>query len=306
MKIKSCKFQKIQIFLILALLVIILCLVARSNNEDTTVSIVNEWIGRKIEMPNNFQCNVLAGDTAINIGDVLLNSQYKILLYVDSVGCISCKLHLPEWNRLIKEFEDLSVSKPVFLFFFHLKDKKELSLLLKRENFNYPVFIDMKDELNKLNNFSTQSDFQCFLLDKNNNVLLVGNPVKNFRIKDLYLKIILNQELEYKSAKQQIEQTEVKVDNESVSLGNFDWQVEQRCTFVLKNTGVNLLVIDHVSTSCGCTTIGFSKEPVRPGDSLSLYVVYKAYNPEYIDKTIKVYCNAKSSPAILRINGTAK
>lgn len=306
MKNEFCKFRNILIFSILALLVFILWLVARSNNEDTTVSIVNEWIGRRIEMPDNLQCKVLGGDATINIDDALLNSQYKILLYVDSIGCLPCKLHLPEWNKLIKEFEAMSISKPVFLLFFHLEDRKELGLLLKRENFNYPVFIDMKDELNKLNNFSSQSDFQCFLLDKCNNVLLVGNPVKNFRIKDLYLKTILNQELEYKSAKQQIEQTEVKVDNESVSLGNFDWQVEQRCTFVLKNTGVNLLVIDHVSTSCGCTTIGFSKEPVRPGDSLSLYVVYKAYSPEYIDKTIKVYCNAKSSPAILRINGTAK
>ena len=76
--------------------------------------------------------------------------------------------------------------------------------------------------------------------------------------------------------------------------------------FTLKNTGTNPLVVDNVSTSCGCTSVDYSKEPVRPGNSILLNVTYKADDPVHFDKTITVYCNAESSPVVLRITGDAE
>lgn len=61
-----------------------------------------------------------------------------------------------------------------------------------------------------------------------------------------------------------------------------------------------------MTTSCGCTQVTYSKEPVLPGDLVSLHVTYKADHPEHFDKTITVYCNAKPSPVILRITGDAE
>ena len=92
----------------------------------------------------------------------------------------------------------------------------------------------------------------------------------------------------------------------TVSLGSFDWKKEQKATFILKNTGNHPLVIEHVNTSCGCTTVDYPEEPVRPRDSISLQVTYKADHPEHFNKTIIVYCNAESSPLRLKISGTAK
>ncbi|WP_291527977.1 DUF1573 domain-containing protein [Bacteroides sp. UBA939] len=298
------KFNKILVFLILIFAVFIFCF-DRLNKDNITVAFVNEWIGREIKMPNNYQCNLLGTDTA-NVSTILLDSEYKILLYVDSAGCMGCKLQLPRWDMMIKEFEYMSLNKPAFLLFFHQKNEKELSLLLKRENFNYPVFIDTKGEMGQLNNFPPQPDFQCFLLDRNNKVLLVGNPVKNIMIKELYVKTILNQEIVLNSDKQQSIQTEVSVDDAFISLGKFDWTQEQNAMFTLINTGTNPLVVDDVSTSCGCTSVEYSQKPVRPGDSVSLHVTYKAEHPEHFDKTITVYCNAKPSPVVLRITGDAE
>lgn len=42
-----------------------------------------------------------------------------------------------------------------------------------------------------------------FLLDKNNKVLLVGNPVKNIKIRNLYLKTILSREMKASRDEQQ-------------------------------------------------------------------------------------------------------
>jgi hypothetical protein len=42
--------------------------------------------------------------------------------------------------------------------------------LFQRDEFNYPVFIDEKNLIKKLNNFPQNDEFQCFLLYKDNKV----------------------------------------------------------------------------------------------------------------------------------------
>lgn len=195
------KSKRTLAFLILASVVFISYFINRRAKDRTTKTDVSNLIGQKNRIPNNYQYNLLSTDTTINIGEALLKSEYKILLYVDSAGCMTCKLHLSKWNNLIKESEYLPLDKLSFLLFFHQNNKKELSLLIKRENFNYPVFIDVKNEINQLNNFPTQSDLQCFLLDKDNKVLLIGNPVKNSKIKELYMRVILSKETGQKKNK---------------------------------------------------------------------------------------------------------
>ena len=62
--------------------------------------------------------------------------------------------------------------------------------VLKRDGITTPVCFDMEDHLNALNRFPPRDDFQCFLLDENNRVVCIGNPVHNPRIKEMYLSEI--------------------------------------------------------------------------------------------------------------------
>ena len=117
----------------------------------------------------------------------------------------------------------------------------------------------------------------------------------------LNLKIIKGEKIERRDESKVIK-TEVDASNISVSLGRFDWQEEQKATFILKNVGDKPLVIQDVATSCGCTTVAYSKEPALPGKEM----VYKAEHPEHFDKTITVYCNTENSPLVLKISGDAK
>ena len=50
----------------------------------------------------------------------------------------------------------------------------------------------------------------------------------------------------------------------------------------------------------------FKRLGVKAGKDIKLEVGYKADNPEYFDKTITVFCNAKFSPIQLRITGNAR
>ena len=75
-----------------------------------------------------------------------------------------------------------------FIFCFQSKSEKELLNILKRDNFNNSVFIDKESKLDSIYHFSRDLNYQCFLLNKENEIVLVGNPALNPQIWDLYRK----------------------------------------------------------------------------------------------------------------------
>lgn len=74
--------------------------------------------------------------------------------------------------------------------------------------------------------------------------------------------------------------------------------------FEVKNVGDAPLVITRVMSSCGCTTPEFSKEPIAPGKSGQITVIYNPEGRVYpFVKTISVYSNGKQGPLVLTIKG---
>ena len=153
------------------------CKSKKSN--DPADDVVTSWIGKTIKFPKNAQCSVLGEYTPCKFSVV---KPYKILLYTDSTGCTSCKLRIDEWKNLIKEADTTMHGKVDFFFYFYPKNDGFIYDLMKRENFRDQVYIDNRDELNRLNNLPKTMDYQCFLLDRNNKVLLVGNPTFNSNV----------------------------------------------------------------------------------------------------------------------------
>lgn len=46
------------------------------------------------------------------------------------------------------------------------------------------------------------------------------------------------------------------------------------CTFTITNTGSKPAVIYNVTTTCGCTDVNWTKEPIRPGQTGKISVTY--------------------------------
>jgi len=173
----------------LMIVLLFLCACKKDGRLQTARQIVAEWTGKEILFPEGMPCQSLGRDTlCIN----LYSSSYKILLYVDSTGCSSCRLKLPEWKQIIAEADSLFAGEVDFLFFFQPKkqDEKELQFLFRQYGFQHPVFIDTNNEIDKLNTFPSQLDFQCFLLGRDNKVLMIGNPSVNTGIWQLFKRYI--------------------------------------------------------------------------------------------------------------------
>lgn len=273
------------------------------NSEKKEIArIVSYWQNREIKFPTD--TSFISYSRKWGERKVFLKKEkYVILSYIDSTGCMSCKLQLPEWSKFICMVDSISHGTIPFIFAFQSKTRQDLIHFLKKTGFEYPVYIDEKDNFGQLNKFSSNIQLQTFLLDENNKVLAIGNPIHNPKIKELYLNII--------QGKKDIEgektlRTEINIEEPLISLGRFNWKEERKATFKIENIGKNPLVINDITTSCGCTSVDYSKEPVRPGDSISLQVTYKADHPEHFDKTITVYCNANPSLVHLKIMGDAE
>ena len=75
--------------------------------------------------------------------------------------------------------------------------------------------------------------------------------------------------------------------------------------FEFINTGAEPLIITNVQTSCGCTTPGWSREPVKPGITGYVDVQFDPRGrPGDFYKTITVSSNATNSPVTLIIQGS--
>lgn len=272
----------------------------KDENKKHAESVLREWMNKEIVFPNKMYFSIQGKE---NVDFRIKDTEYKIVAYVDSAGCTSCKLHLSKWKELIHYVDSIQSERVQFLFFFFPKNGRDIYHTMRMDKFTYPVCVDTLDSFNKLNHFPDDVRFQTFLLNKENKVVAVGNPIHNPNIRDLFLNIISGGT---SLPDEKRPQTEVKIEALSMDLGMFDWKKEQKCIFTVENTGKELLVIDDVNTSCGCITVEYSREPVQSGKTIDITVVYKAEYPEHFNKTITVYCNSPVSPLQLKIKGDAK
>lgn len=73
-------------------------------------------------------------------------------------------------------------------------------------------------------------------------------------------------------------------------------------TFNFRNIGDGMLQINDVTTSCGCTASKYSNEPVAPGESGTVEVIFDSYGREGKQlKNANVWTNCGENPVKLQI-----
>lgn len=276
-----------------------LTLSCKMNESEQIETLLSQWNGKEILFPDDLSFEIL-GEKEIDFN--VPDNGYKVVHYIDSIGCTSCKLNLNEWKEYISYMDSITNHTVPCLFFIHAKQKREIKIALKENSFEYPICFDVENKFYQHNKFPMMPVLQTFLLDKDNRIVGMGNPVKNPRVRELYLNIIkgvkTKQELE-------LSQTMVELKNNEFDFGNFPWDVQQDTIVSLTNIGSKPLVIHDISTSCGCTVVDYDRQPILPGRSIVLNVVFNAEYPGYFRKNIVVHCNTQSSPLVFWIKGTA-
>lgn len=111
----------------------------------------------------------------------------KIATYIDG-NCEVCINHLKDWASFIDNNKD-DLDGVDLLFFVHAYDYSSFEYLVKDLFFAYPVIYDANEEYSRRNRL-LDTDYQTFLLDENNEIRLVGIPIKNRELAKLYIQEI--------------------------------------------------------------------------------------------------------------------
>ena len=78
------------------------------------------------------------------------------------------------------------------------------------------------------------------------------------------------------------------------------------CTFTITNKSDKPAVIYNVVSSCGCTDVQWTKEPLMPGKKGKITVTYSNDEGPYpFDKTLTVYISDVKKPVLLKVRGVS-
>ena len=78
------------------------------------------------------------------------------------------------------------------------------------------------------------------------------------------------------------------------------------CTFNLTNKGSKPAVIYNVISSCGCTDVEWTKEPIKSGETGKISVTYSNDEGPYpFDKSLTLYLSDVKKPVILKLRGVS-
>lgn len=256
---------------------------------------VKAWMGKEILFPKNSVFTIRGKDT---INFTFAQSDYKLITYVDTAGCATCELKLAEWQRFMNEIDSTSSTYIPFLFYLYPKDTKDLLIEFKREAFDYPVCLDMTDEFNRLNKLAVNKPLRTFLLNKENKIIAIGNPIDNPNVKKLYIKILTGKENEVSDI-----QTTIECSTQDLNFGIFSKKEKRTGEILLRNTGNKPFIIYDVITSCGCTQVNYPKEPTLSGKTTKVTVTYEADKVGSFNKTCKIYGNMEGSPIRISVKG---
>lgn len=96
---------------------------------------------------------------------------------------------------------------------------------------------------------------------------------------------------------------EIKFDKLTVDFGTLKVEDVKVVTITFTNIGKKPLILDDVISSCDCTTVEWSKQPIMPGKKGTIKAKYTAKNKGLISKRITVLSNANTDRVILQLKG---
>jgi len=152
---------------------------------------VSSYIGKKLLLPDTLIVYKPFTNYYADSAE-MFNSEFKIYTLING-SCGTCIDNIILWNDLVYELQPYHV--PVIVIF-ESDDNFELLKYFCEENkisnFLYPFFLDINRNYLKFNKFMQQTSFdlKTVLTDKDDNILLIGNPINNNKVQELILNAI--------------------------------------------------------------------------------------------------------------------
>lgn len=174
------------IFLLFALCIPFFCSCneRRTKINEEVKQMLNEKIDIRIKDMKVFN---KSGSAPIINKDSTSIPNYRYILYFDSTECTACAMNrLAGIKTIKKRLRRINANVTFLLIFDDPGNTDKFQSEYYSSGLDEPVYLDVKHLLKKKkSNVPQEKYLQSFMLDKNNNVVLVGNPLTNDNIEKL-------------------------------------------------------------------------------------------------------------------------
>lgn len=278
------------------LLLVTIFLPACSSKEESAIKeIVTEWVGRELSVP--YDRFTISGES-IPIDSA--EYDYKIVNYVDSSSCNRCSMKLDLWNMYMSRLNAMDANVGLFTIV-KSNDVEEINTIVYESSFNYPIMIDSMGDYTQNNNTTLDNRFNSFLLDYDNKVIAIGNPVIMPTVGDLYRAIILGDSINDNA------NLSVEVDMPSRNIGITHPYETVHTEFYLTNNTNRVLTVDTIVSSCDCTTAKMRNTRIEPGSIATLTTTLTPDTiPGAFQRQILIYFNEIETSSSVQLTGINK
>lgn len=169
---------------IIGFLVLTLSIFACACHTRTIPKDIEAFVNQTITFPDKLQ-PVINGRATTNLN--LLDAEIKLVVWMDSTGCTSCALqHMDPWYDITNYIGQFG-EKVKVIFILSPKYENRKSIDISTMLFRYPMYIDRDYNFPVLNpTLPKDRRLHVFLLNRKNQVILIGNPIGNEALWDLY------------------------------------------------------------------------------------------------------------------------
>jgi hypothetical protein len=150
----------------------------------------NDSVVEKIILPDTIQIYSSVQKCLLKQENFSKGNRLTVYSYIN-VSCSSCFQYIDKWNENLSFFIRNNV--PV-IFICYSKDNFELVKYLSENekiNFPFPYIFDTNDKFSQQNPLFKQGHpYQTVLVNKNNEILIFGDPTSSATIMDQYVTVI--------------------------------------------------------------------------------------------------------------------
>ena len=105
----------------------------------------------------------------------------------------------------------------------------------------------------------------------------------------------------WSTAQEPIDQAIIELDRNEFDFGELHQGDKKSHAFTIRNTGNIPLIISDVHTQCGCTAVEFPEDPIMPGKSSELVILYDSSNKVGIQRKVVTIISNASEDVKIRI-----
>ncbi len=173
-------------FLLLALLLALSC----DDESSHTRQQLERMLNSHIEVPFN-DLITWENNDATPCADT---AEYTLVVYMDSFACTSCmirSMHL--WNHFMDQIQQAErrVNTVFIMSVPESQELGELKLSFLESGLKHNILIDTASHFLQINpQIPAYPLFHTFLMNKNDSVVLVGDPLRNRKIKEMMFEIV--------------------------------------------------------------------------------------------------------------------